>query len=194
MTMKKTKSGFSLIELMVVIFIIGMLVGWVVPNFTGFLKKMKLENSSRMAVVIMRNAARHAVSDRREVRLTVKDYNDATPKNSILAQINGDIRLNTDDWSDLPSGYCEMIPPVSIEWTHTSLNAVSFTMFGVTSGGGGYICMTYLLPGEESKTGNPHQAGVKPLGISEEAIDHHSIWYTGLQKVTLFRFLRGSSS
>lgn len=189
--MNKTKSGFSLIELLVVITIIGLLVGWVIPNFSGFLLRMKLDNSLRILTTTLRNAASHSTADRRDVRLVIHRYDSSTP-DIIDAKRNAEVRKDgTDNWQSFPGGFAQMIPPVNIEYPGADATTLTFdmTMYGTTAPTPAGIYITYLLPG--ATTPSPgHLNGVAPVTENTSAIWHNCITQTGLQQFRTYKFLR----
>ncbi len=177
------KSGFSLVELLVVIFIIGMLVGWVVPNFTSFLLRIKLQNSSRQAEIMLRNAARHAMSDRRTIMVYVNSRSAGTQPNSMTAKIDQDIRDTPyDDWELLPDGFVETISPILIP--DFSLPTVKFEKYGTaTSTGSLYI--TLRNPADPQWIADGGAAPAENLTRT----DYNTITVSGQQRVALYEYL-----
>lgn len=207
--MRRTKSGFTLIELLIVILIAGILTGWVVPDFRKFIRRMKLENSSREAMVMLRTGSRQAITKRRTVNIWVYT-NKATlgPKNTMRAEISDDCRDPGDGWTDLPAGRAEMISPVTIEYLNFGTIGANedfnkYTMYG-TSGAGAKICMTYLNVGEVAPTvtcvtgcasSHQHTDGAEPaLGPHPNTLWHNTIEINGLQRAILYKYMRGDKA
>lgn len=176
------KSGFSLVELLVVIFIIGLLIGWVVPNFNSFLLRIKLQNSSRQAEIMLRNAARHSVGDRRTVHVTVYDRLSGTTPNSLKADIDQDIRDSPyDDWELMPDGFVEMISPILI--AEMSADEFMFEKYGTASKTGS-LYITLCLPDAPNWISTPV--------LNASRTDYNTITISGQQRARLYEYLHKS--
>ena len=72
--MKTTKKGFTLIELIVVIAIIGVLAAILVPSMLGYVKKSKIQGANSTASTLAK-AANSAVTDLDEEDIVITDGN-----------------------------------------------------------------------------------------------------------------------
>ncbi len=69
----KTSSGFTLVELMVIVAILGIFAGIAVPSFTDLVRRNRLQSASEEFYGLLQYARTEAVSRGRSITVTQKD-------------------------------------------------------------------------------------------------------------------------
>jgi len=82
---KKSVGGFTIIEIMIVIAIIGIMVGIAAPNFMDYLKSRRLSGATMQLYVDLMNARGQAVSQNNKVIVELTNNNSY----KIIRDLNG---------------------------------------------------------------------------------------------------------
>lgn len=132
-------SGFTLIELAVIIAIVGVLAGIAVPSFVGWLPKYRLSSSADDIQALVQNARLRAVKENTHVAVLLDPDNDG---------LDGDYLVFVDknsDWSkDVGESIVaqgEVAPGIRITGTGYANNRFSFNSRGLCLEGGGSITL-----------------------------------------------------
>ncbi|MFZ1202632.1 MAG: GspH/FimT family pseudopilin [Desulfobacterales bacterium] len=135
----RNNSGFTLIELAVVIAIVGILAGIAVPNFVGWLPKYRLNSSADDIQSLVQNARLRAVKENAHVAVLFDPDNDG---------LGGDYLAFVDansDWN-LDAGEAvvmrgEVSSGIRITGTGFTNDRFSFNSRGLCLEGGGSISL-----------------------------------------------------
>ena len=135
----RNNSGFTLIELAVVIAIVGVLAGIAVPNFVGWLPKYRLRSSADDIQALVQNARLRAVKENAHVAVLLDPDNDG---------LDGDYIAFVDENSDWNKDAGEALvmqgevsSGIRITGTGYANDRLSFNSRGLCLEGGGSITL-----------------------------------------------------
>lgn len=138
----RNNSGFTLIELAVIIAIVGVLAGIAVPSFVGWLPKYRLNSSAEDIQALVQNARLRAVKENAHVAVLLDPDNDG---------IDGDYLVFVDtnsDWN-MDAGETlvargEVSKGIRITGTGFANHRFSFNSRGLCLAGSGSITLRNL--------------------------------------------------
>ncbi len=168
-TQHKHKKGFSLIEIMIAIFIMGLLIAMVAPNFGRYNKNRQLESAARRIIADMRMMRHIAIGQHHRVKIV---FNEANSSYVVYVDLDDDGLYETseiDRTIDIHDYYptvsfsrSSAVPanfePVPVE----DLNAVSFGAPPENWTG-----FTFVGSALRSETGSGSQSGCIFLMLTE---------------------------
>ncbi|HVV82551.1 MAG TPA: prepilin-type N-terminal cleavage/methylation domain-containing protein [Kofleriaceae bacterium] len=153
--------GFTLIELMVVVAIIGVLTSVAVPKFLGYMKTAK----STEAVVHLGAIAKAADSSFIENATYPQVVSALTPAQSCCQQGGKKCAVAPADWDGVPAwdelGF-EMTQPFYFQYQYTSVLSSAYQADAVGDLDCDGITVTYMMKGDAS-TGAPKSTLIKPV-------------------------------
>lgn len=97
-------TGFTLIELIVVLTIISIIFGMSVPFFAKFTKGSKLKNAAANIGTVLRTARSYAVTKRKNHLVIINDKQDAGLYYAVKIYQTGDDAKTIDKWHEFPQG------------------------------------------------------------------------------------------
>ncbi|MEE8400188.1 MAG: GspH/FimT family pseudopilin [Desulfobacterales bacterium] len=135
MNRRDTQTGFTILELIVSVAILGILAGIAIPNYLTYIPKARLNGAARMVLVDLMAARMKAVKTNRKTQIVFIDdhqyrMNDDADGNNTVDNPEGDATLR-----DIQSAYYD----VTLSWT---AGTVSFSSRGTTSGAGTTVTVT----------------------------------------------------
>lgn len=104
---KRSQNGFTLLEVMVVIVIIGIMIGIATPNFMEYLKSRRLSGATMQVYVDLMNARQQAISENNKVIVELTTNNsyriirDLNGNGAIDAGETGPIKSIHPDYADV---------------------------------------------------------------------------------------------
>jgi len=101
------RSGFTMLEMMIIVVIIGIMAGLAVPSFMSWIPKMKLKNDARQNLNLLRQARSKSVSDNSQYGI----YFDIANKQIHFFEDNNNPELTCYE----PGSDSLVIPPVNLE-------------------------------------------------------------------------------
>ena len=110
MSLYSKQSGFTLIEMMIVIGLLSVLAGIAVPNFLSYLPKHRLNGAARQVMGDLMRARMQAVSQNNEFKVFF-DLSSNNHEYKILDDDNNDGNIDVDEWiqiKDIQSEYFDV--------------------------------------------------------------------------------------
>jgi prepilin-type N-terminal cleavage/methylation domain-containing protein len=111
--------GFTLLELLVVVLMIGILAAIGAPGLAGWLNRQRLSGANEQAVSAIRSAQALAIKQRKDYRVSFRMYNGRA---QVAVHSKSVAIANTTSWEDLPSGV--MIFPTAPYTSSTNNSAI----------------------------------------------------------------------
>jgi type IV pilus assembly protein PilA len=143
----KTQRGFTLIELMIVVAIIGILAAVAIPKFLDYMKKGK-----RSEAELNLNAINKAADAEYSENTTYPQFvQAATPGAVCCAGAGKKCAVNPLDWNGVPAwdalGF-EMTQPFYFQYTYSSAVSNQFTATAIGDLDCDTVAVTYTLTGD----------------------------------------------
>jgi type IV fimbrial biogenesis protein FimT len=136
----RNNSGFTLIELAVIIAIVGILAGIAVPNFVGWLPKYRLNSSIDDIQALVQNARLRAVKENAHVAVLFDPDNDGLD-GDYLAFVDNNSNWNMDaDEALVARG--EISPGIRITDVNYTNDRFSFNSRGLCIEGSGSVTLS----------------------------------------------------
>ena len=135
----RNNSGFTFIELAVVIAIVGVLAGIAIPNFVGWLPKYRLNSSIDDIQALVQNARLRAVKENAHVAVLFDPDNDGLD-GDYIAFVDENSDWNKDAGEALVA-QGEVASGIRITGTGYASNRFSFNSRGLCLEGGGSITL-----------------------------------------------------
>jgi len=136
----RNNSGFTLIELAVIIAIVGVLAGIAVPNFVGWLPKYRLNSSIADIQALVQNARLRAVKENAHVAVLFDPDNDGLD-GDYLAFVDNNSDWNMDAGEALVARG-EISPGIRITDVNYTNDRFSFNSRGLCIEGSGSVTLS----------------------------------------------------
>lgn len=119
---KRSVGGFTIIEIMIVIAIIGIMAGIAAPNFMDYLKSRRLSGATMQLYVDLMNARQQAVSQNNKVIVKLLTNNSY----SIIRDLNGNSNVDNGETGPIKSIHPDYAD-VTFEPASSGFNPIFYT-------------------------------------------------------------------